>query len=292
MEMKPSLARIASTCVVAACLAAAPVAAAHPLPKEPARPAAAVASDVEYYGGPVLSHVKVIAVLWGKDVDSSVASGIGPFYAAAVDSTYLDWLDLYNTKRQASGGRNGTQQDIGRGTYGGLVTIAPASSGHLDQGQIESELDRQIDAGTLPSPDANTLYMIHFPSSANIDISFGASCDSWCADHEGYNSPKHGYIYYAMMPECLAGCGGGSAFESITEAASHELVEAVTDPACPLANQGSAYPAAWIRGDGQEVGDLCAWVGTTLKTASEPYTVQSIWSNATGSCNDGPFTSP
>jgi hypothetical protein len=268
---------------------------AHPLPKVPMAPMEAAplgGSGVQYYGGPVLSNVKVYAVMWGPNVNTDVASGIGPFYAAAVNSTYMDWLDLYNTKAPATDGHAGTQQDIGRGSFGGTITITPPAGDKLDQAAIEGELDRQIDAGVLPKPDANTLYMVHFPQSASIDISWGAACDTWCADHEGYNSKTHGYIYYAMMPECLAGCGGGSAFDSISEAASHELVEAITDPACPLANQPNAYPAAWLSSDAQEVGDLCAWVGTTLKSGDKTYTVQSIWSNATSSCNNGPFTNP
>ena len=63
-----------------------------------------------YYGGPVISNVKVISVFWGSNVDPTVTAKIGGFYAAITDSPYFDWLGEYNTNITAQGGSKGTNQ--------------------------------------------------------------------------------------------------------------------------------------------------------------------------------------
>src|SRR5690349_17915708 len=78
---------------------------------------------LEYYGGPVLSNVKVYAVFWGNKVNETTRNKIGDFLSASVNSTYFDWLKEYNTGINAIDGRNGTGQSIGRGTFAGAITI-------------------------------------------------------------------------------------------------------------------------------------------------------------------------
>ena len=78
-----------------------------------------------YYGGPVISSVKVYSVFWGPKVDPTVTAKIGSFFSATVDSTYMDWLKEYDTSIKAVDGRQGTNQTIGRGTYAGEYTITP-----------------------------------------------------------------------------------------------------------------------------------------------------------------------
>ena len=241
----------------------------------------AAAGKVLYYGGPVLGNVKVYTIFWSAAVDTSIQKMIVPFYQALATSSYLDQLSEYQTHVPAVDGRAGSGQSIGRGSYAGTITIAPKNtSASLTQSDIEKELDYQIDQGTMPAPDANTLFMIHFPSATTLTISFGVSCQVWFADHEVYQSAKHGPIAYAMMP-----CENtAEAFSSLTTAASHEFAEAVTDPFCPLANQPVAYPAGWIAADQNEIGDLCAWQEAKLTSGTTVYTVQQEWSNAQGAC--------
>jgi len=255
------------------------------------------AGNVPYFGGAVLSHAKVYAVLWGANVDAEIQSQIGPFYQALVNSTYMDWLQEYNTHGKAADGRDGTLQDIGRGSFGGVVTITPLNTATtLSQAAVEQELSSQIEQGHLPAPDANTLYMIHFPPTVTLSISWGDSCVRWCADHERFSSPKFGNIYYALMPDlgsCPSACGGGSgAFAATTICASHELAEAITDAACPISGAPIAFPAAWIRADGNEIGDLCAWQGASLKGPASTFSVQAEWDNSASACKAGTFTSP
>lgn len=233
--------------------------------------------DVQYYGGPVLSRVKVHIVYWGNGVSAGLKSQLNNFYSSIVDSTYMDQLAEYSTP----------SQKIGRGSLGETIVIQPKNRSHsLSQAAMEQELEWQVSSGALPKPDADSLYMIHFPDGYSIDISFGTSCQSWYADHEVYRSAKVGDIFYAMFP---CGSAGTDAVSQLTEAASHELAEAITDPYAPLNGVTPAAPAAWLTPGADEIGDLCAWNAARLVTKSQNFTVQSEWLNSKHACNGGTF---
>jgi hypothetical protein len=258
--------------------------------------------NVSYFGGPVIPNVKVYAVFWGPNVNAQIKSGIGEFYSAAVNSTYLDWMKVYDTNIQATGGKPGSNQHIGRGSFGGNVTIAPRNAGKkLDKKDVEVEIEYQIGQGALARPDDNTLYMIHFPAGITLTTGGMASCQSWCGDHEGFHSKAYGDVYYAMMPDlggvCSFGCGfGGSALDNMSFIASHELAEAITDPMCPdMGVNPGAGPedrAGWARPDGNEIGDLCVDSKGSLQAAGRKYLVEGEWDNSLGGCHAGSFTSP
>jgi hypothetical protein len=55
------------------------------------------AKTVLYFGGPVISNVKIVAVFWGPKVDADTQARIGDYYTAATNSSYMDWLTEYNT---------------------------------------------------------------------------------------------------------------------------------------------------------------------------------------------------
>lgn len=256
---------------------------------------------LNYYGGAVLSNVKVIAVFWGKNVDQEVVRDIGGFYSHVVNSTYIDWLDEYNTKILSTTGKPGTNQNIGRGSFVGGITITPANSGtRLDKKDIEAEIEWQINNGGLTVPTANTLYMIHFPAGITLLTGGQASCTAWCGDHEGFHSAKHGDVAYAMLPDIGPSCGSGCTFagndfDSMTVIVSHELIESITDPMCPDIGVNPAFPAAWLAADQNEIGDICAGPGVplaSLTSASRKYAIQAEFDNTTNSCKGGNFNSP
>lgn len=258
--------------------------------KGPAHPEAS--SGLQYYGGPVISNAKVYAVFWGSGVDSETQSKIGPFFANMLDSTYEDWLKEYNTGITAVDGRHGTDQKIGRGSFAGAITITPNNgASSLTDADLQTELDAQIAAGSLPKPDDNTLYMMYFPSGISISMGSDASCQTFCAYHEGFKSPKSGAnVYYGVMPVCGFGCGfGGSTFDSMTIVSSHECTEAITDP-FPTPGNSPAYPQAWNDSGGQEIGDLCAQGNSTVTGHGITSAVQWEWDNSIGGCAQGPWS--
>jgi hypothetical protein len=97
------------------------------------------------------------------------------------------------------------------------------------------------------------------------------------------------YLYYGVIPDqggnCQGGCGTSSSmFDNLCSVSSHELIEAVTDPAVGLAGD-IGYPLAWYDSDNGEIGDICnAEQGSIRGSDGKTYTIQREWSNAAGKC--------
>ena len=257
------------------------------------------AGKIVYFGGPVIGHAQVFMILWGNGVVESTKKSLPDFYSSVLGSTYMDWLKMYNTTNITSqDGRVGTNQQIGRGTFMQTIQINPSIvTGSVDDEQIRTELEKNINAGVLPKPTADTLFMIHFP--ANLKITFKAdgtvatSCQHFCAYHNGFESKKNGNIYYGVIPNldsmaCSFGCGSGGSLARQTVCASHELIEAVTD-AFPTPGSQPAFPQAWNTPDGSEVGDLCQSTTGTLTGKAGSYKVQQEWDNSANSCTTGNY---
>ena len=153
---------------------------------------------------------------------------------------------------------------------------------------IQSMIATNIQNGMFPTPTADTLYMIYFPSSATISLDGTPSCMGFGAYHNSmkYNGTE---FAYAIMPRCT------SDFTYLTTAASHELAEAATDPYIgtdpnnPYTGYGSLQDA-WDVPAGGEVGDRCFDLfgqGTDLFVQGS-YTVQRIFNNAAASAGHDP----
>ena len=229
-------------------------------------------ANLQYYGGPVLSQVKVFTVFWNSQVQYQ--SQLNAFYTAVTNSAYFDWLNEYNTPTQT----------IGRGSFlGSLVDPTPPSSTALTNADIQTELGKLIDAGKVPAPTADTLYMVHFPPGVSIDLDGQGSCQVFCAYH---NTFVHNGInvYYGVLPDqggsCAGGCGGDPVeFNNLTSVSSHEMIESVTDAAVGLATVVGP-PLAWYDSVNGEIGDIC----NAEQGSVAGYTVQKEWSNKNGAC--------
>src|SRR5205814_7531889 len=105
---------------------------------------------------------------------------------------------------------------------------SPAYLGHRTA--IQQMLQQQIAAKKgVPTPTANTLYFVYLPPGVRVVMGGSASCQAFC----GYHNAIGGKAFYAGMPyPGWSGCTGGLAvFDALTSTSSHELCEAVTDPA-------------------------------------------------------------
>ena len=245
------------------------------------------ATKLAYYGGPVISHVKAVPVFWGASVNTEVQRVMANFYAAYVKSKHMDWLTEYNTNLKAIDGRDGTNQVIGQGEATSSILIQPIlTSKKITDVEIQKEIEMQIDAGNLPRPDSNTLYMIHFPQDVQISIEGMSSCFSFGGYHNGFKGAKYGDTFYAVLPDCSFTSGGQSSLSSTTFVASHELIEAVTD-AFPTPGSSPAYPQAWNDAGGNEIADLCTAGGGKLATSGQEFTISLEWSNSRNSCYNG-----
>jgi hypothetical protein len=234
---------------------------------------ASSSSQLTYRGGPVLQNVKVFTVFWGNGVQFSGtgSQSLNGFYTAVTNSAYFDWLSEYNTSSPV--------QKIGRGSFAGSYNDTGAPKGSLKDDDLRTHLSSLIDAGTVPAPDANTLYALHFAPGISITMSDGSgSCQVFCAYHNSYTHNGK-IVYYSVIPDqggsCAGGCGSDpSTFNNTCSVSSHELIEAVTDADVAEDN------LAWYNDSQGEIGDICN--GEQGSVAG--YTVQKEWSNSQGSC--------
>src|SRR6476646_11703045 len=207
--------------------------------------AAPAGAHLTYFGGPIISNVQVIEVLYGSgsynpQVAGTTSPTMGNFFADITSTGLISLLQQYKTT--VSGG---TGQTFGNGTFAGLFQIVPAAGNNgstITDTQIQSELLSQITAGHLPAPtndalgNPNTLYMIFFPPGKTISQGGSNSCQAggFCAYHGTTSSlfnSKH--VLYGVLPNmqagsgCSSGCGTSTVFGNYTSVTSHELVEAM-----------------------------------------------------------------
>lgn len=253
------------------------------------------AATLKYYGGPVISHPLVYVVYWGNSIHPTLVKGLPGFYKALVNSNHMDFLSQYSTNINAVDGRPGTNQEIGRGQYGGEYVINPSNKKRdIDDVEIQAELVGQIAAQKLPAPTDDSLYMVYFPAGMSITASGSKSCSSFCAYHNGVQTQQFGNLFYGVMPDmnsgaCRFGCGfSQSVLDRSTIVSAHEFSEAVTD-GFPTPGDNPAFPQAWNTEKGEEVGGLCSEFSGVLRTGSTNYKVQGEFDNKTGTCITGPF---
>jgi Bacterial Ig-like domain (group 3) len=265
---------------------------------------------LSYFGGPVVSNVQVVPVLWSSNVNSQVSSNITQFFADATVSPWFDMMSEYaSAGALVSGGSAGTNQSIGRGTSVSVYTLTPSRCSStanctVTDAQLQNELNSQIASGNLPQPVnssagyPNTVYMTFFPHNVKVTgpEGSGSSCTDFCAYHNtGLLGSSTTPLLYGVVGDmftggCSAGCGDSvSALDNTTNVASHELAEAITDADIGLDTAaGYQNPAAW--GDNSngcgEVADICdnSGDGFTIDIEGRSWVVQQLWSQAQRKC--------
>jgi hypothetical protein len=270
--------------------------------------AAPAGAHLSYFGGPIISNVQVIQVLYGSGSYNSQVAGttsptMGNFFADITSTGLITLLQQYNTN--ISGG---TGQVFGNGTFAGLFQIVPSSGNNgstITDTQIQSELLAQINAGHLPSPvldaqgNPNTLYMIYFPPGKTISQGGSNSCQAggFCAYHGTTSSTLNSkHVLYGVLPDmqagsgCSTGCGTSTVFGNYTSVTSHELTEAMTDADVGIATTFAA-PLAWYDMTNGEIGDICNAQQGSYTANGTTYTIQLEFSNSANNCVNFPVVS-
>src|SRR6478609_8413827 len=201
--------------------------------------AAPAGAHLTYFGGPIISNVQVIQVLYGSGSYNAQVAGttsptMGNFFSDITSTGLITLLQQYNTP--VSGG---TGQTFGNGTFGGLFQIVPSAGNNgstITDAQIQSELLAQITGGHLPAPvldaagNPNTLYMIFFPPGKTISQGGSNSCQAggFCAYHGTTSSLFQSHnVLYGVLPDmqagsgCSSGCGTSTVFGNYTSVTSH-----------------------------------------------------------------------
>lgn len=178
------------------------------------------------------------------------------FSKAVVENGYLDPLKTL-------------EYGTGPGTYRGSIdgpTLSPGDS--FSDVDAQNSIQTLVDTGKI-TPNQNTLYMLLLPDGVTSTMSDGSkSCTDYCGYHDAFDYQGVS-IAYAVLPASLcSGCGG--LIGDFTAVYAHELAEAITDK---VPGEG------WVAADGEENGDLEAWVLMGWGPPANPnlYTVQGYY---------------
>lgn len=212
-------------------------------------------------GGPVIASPRLVPIVFEND---PLASTIGTFTKALKGSQY--WKS--------------TTSEYGVGDLAvDDLLVVPASDtvpgASLDDAAIEVFLAAHIDA-----PDANAIYMVFYPPGTTITKSGKTSCGAFGGYHRQV-AVGSTHVAYAVIPRC-ATFGFLKGTDVVTAGASHELVEAATDPfetTTPAYLVPDDDHMAWAFYPESELGDMCSSENDSYVNADVGFTVQRTWSN-------------
>jgi hypothetical protein len=186
------------------------------------------------------------------------------FSKAIVENGYLDPL-------------RELQYGTGSGSYLGSVDGEALPAGTtLSDSAVRLKIQNMLDVGILHA-DANSLFMLILPDGVTslFDGDGSQSCSAFCGYHEAFTYQGVD-VAYAILPSPTGctGCGNGE-MGDFTAVYAHELAEAATDK---IPGKG------WVADDGQENGDLEAWILFGWGPLSDPqrYTIQGYYTNERG----------
>src|SRR5262249_44125661 len=202
---------------------------------------------------------------------STEAVDLNNFFNTIANSQYMDALSQYT----GSNGAPGHGQFIGADLVPGLSPnpqLSPLTS--IQDSDVQTMLQNEMDAHHIPAPDANKLYVVFLPpgEASKADVGSGGG------HHTSFSTTSGAKAYYAVIEHPLSGftpegaISTATRLQQFTEVASHELVEAITDPVVNTAWHGSIY--------GNEIGDITQShppAGGTM-TLDYGYLVQRYWS--------------
>ena len=237
-------------------------------------------AHLTYYGGNVIEHPTYTNVFWGAYWQSGAGLTERQYYnnftqAVPTTSEFTSAMVEYT----GQGGKT-----IHNGVYAGEKSIATEPGKTIDDAQVKTTIQSWVNAGLVPAPSLDNVYVLYFPPGTSVTMGTDASCTTFCGFHSTIQttSGSGGLIRYIVMPhpDC-AGCKfEATVQDSITVVASHEMWEADTDADVGLAT-AVGPPLAWYDQTNGENGDICA--GDPNATL-HGYRVQTTWSNAEGKC--------
>ncbi|MFI5298361.1 MAG: hypothetical protein ACHREM_09705 [Polyangiales bacterium] len=215
--------------------------------------------NVVDWGGKLITAPKVVTITFGSDPFAA------QFAAFGVTAASSAWWDLVRVGDCDPTGAS----CVGDGPAGVSVAVSSAAASYTDSMQgaastLQTALSDLITAGTVPAPDANTIYVMYLPGATKITMDPGVPSLSTpynCPDTFGYhNSMSIGAseVFYAVVLECPVS-GGITVLQNSTETAAHEILETATDSDGQEFYIDTNDPGTWGWSDiqGGELADLC-----------------------------------
>jgi hypothetical protein len=187
----------------------------------------------------------------------------------------MDMLNIYNVGRGSFGGSGTEWFNSDPNMQNAMDDYDTSYAGGLTE--LQWLITNAIQRGNLPANNnGSSLYVVYLPPGEQVLAPFGAWNTDPSQGFGGYHdafSYNGSTIYYAVIV-----CPGGSnPYEgnlgmggSLTAVTSHELAEAVTDPA-----GGIGHPGWYDRSNNGEIGDVADYLGAYY-TQWDGYYVQPI----------------
>jgi hypothetical protein len=220
--------------------------------------------SVTMHGGSVIPHVNVDAMAYGSTWNQGEplqnAVQVRSFLSDVTNSPYMDMLGEYG---------------VGRGSLESWNYLWDGpGSGTVTDGNLRYMLMTKWENGYLNTPSSDRLFMIFTAPNVLVQRGNSNSQNNFYGYHDSFSFywPYYGttltfnYAVIAYPGGVNQTLGSLSPFQQMTEVASHELAEGVTDP---------VLGTAWFDANGQEIGDLINLHYGVL----HGYTVQYEWSN-------------
>ncbi|HEY1954859.1 MAG TPA: hypothetical protein VGH28_04590 [Polyangiaceae bacterium] len=225
------------------------------------------APQVQNQGGSIFASPRVVPIFFAND---PAQSQIEDFLKQLAASTY--WSATTS------------EYGVGALAIASSIVATDAAPAKLDTESIETWL-----APYATGHGANDVFAIFYPASTTLtDPRFGTSC----ADFNGFHDQglADGSIVYAVLPRCPS-AGALTGFDALSASASHELVEAATDPFVetqPAWSFTDIDHLIWSFLPGAEVADMCDLEPSSFQRIVGPYVVQRSWSNASARAGHDP----
>jgi hypothetical protein len=243
------------------------------------------APQVMKHTGPILSKARIVPIVFDGDAWSG---DITKYVAAMTTPTSLSWWTAV-----------GEEYGISQPTSSPLVTVHETPPTSITDDEIKVWLSAKLDGthADFGAPDSNTIYTIFYDYGTSITLQPGFdSCTQFGGYHEETTAADGTKIVYAVMPRCSGFVAGASDFDGMTAAASHEWIEAASDP---FGRTDPAYlfvdeeHAVWRAFPGAELGDMCAFESTAFFfDAPVGYELQRTWSNVAAFSSHDPCVPP
>jgi hypothetical protein len=241
---------------------------------------------------PIIPNVQIETVYYGSAWSgqagnpalsaelSAEAKDLDQFFGAITGSHYMDGLSQYSMTTP-----HGTVIRPGYGSFARHDFVAGqfTSGQSVSEDAIQTMLSQEIQRSALDAPNGNTLYVVFMPPG----VVEGFDSSHQYAGHHSSFAYGSGTAYFATIEYPTSGgtpkgnLGNETNFQYMTEVASHEMVEAITNPMVNVASQ-----AAWKdQTTGNEIGDITQLnppPGGAMGLegpAGYGYVVQKYWSN-------------
>ena len=185
-----------------------------------------------------------------------------------------------------------TTSEYGVGSLTVLPTILSSDAPPTSDTALDTWLKGHFNGmnGWPAAPDPQAIYSVFLPAGTKFTTQFGNACEAFGAYHDEATTATSQSVVYALMPRCDGGSAQGTQDE-LTLSASHEWIEAATDPrveTTPAYGNMDSDHYIWAYVPGAEAGDLCEYVDAANNYKVGDYIVQRTWSNAAATAGHDP----